>query len=358
VSVVSRDRLFNKPVAGPDPLLSAGRALVADGRSGATREEGTRLLELDSTVGRTGRRDGPVGTCFGFSIVSPLSFQYLRTGDGDPLAVTESAEIADVPTGDPVLEWAPTPAIPSRARLYDDGARFQLWIEAGGWFIVDPSAPSITVPHDEDPVRREERLWGLPAVLSFLQRGDLPLHAAAVEVEDGAVILGAPGRSGKTALAAAFVSAGYRLLSEDLTCIRVSDPPVAIPGPAMLRLEQEVADSIEINNVAVTLEAESPQSRIHFSVDPKLRGDCAPVPIRAIVLLRPSEHGVWLERVAPVEALRDLWPLSFRLPFNSDTDRAFGGLADLVRETPIWNLYRPLRTAALPATLAGLVGGV
>ena len=57
-------------------------------------------------------------------------------------------------------------------------------------------------------------------MLCFRARGDTALHAAAVEVDGQAVVLGAPGTFGKTTLAAAFHAAGHRLLSEDTTCIR------------------------------------------------------------------------------------------------------------------------------------------
>jgi hypothetical protein len=298
------------------------------------------------------------GTCFGFSVSPDLGFKYLRNGEGEPLTIIESADEPEGTEHAPVLEWSPTPAIPWHARLYDDGARFRLWIESGGWFVVEPSLSRITIPTHDDHVRREERLWGLPAILTFLERGDLPLHAAAVEVDGGAVILGAPGRFGKTTLAAAFVSAGYRLLSEDVTCVRLTERPVAIPGPAMLRVRQDVADSVATNNVSVTLEAQEPEARVHFSIDPSLRGDCNPVPIRGIVLLRVTDDRVWLDPVDPVAALRDLWPLSFRLPFDSDRGRAFGGLAELVRDVPIWNLHRPMRIDALSAAVAGIVEGV
>lgn len=60
-----------------------------------------------------------------------------------------------------------------------DRALFHVYVEGGGWFRVQPAEAVITALADGHPVRREERLWGLPAQLALLARGDRPLQAAA-----------------------------------------------------------------------------------------------------------------------------------------------------------------------------------
>jgi hypothetical protein len=292
------------------------------------------------------------GTCFGFRVHSDLQFHYLRGGPGDTLYVLAPSEPPVIAGREPLLEWTPTPAVPWDARLFVDGSRFDLWIARSGWFIIDTEAPSIAVPDEGNVIRREERLWGVPAMLCFIARGDLPLHAAAVEVDGQAILLGAPGTFGKTTLAAAFLSAGYRLLSEDVSCVRVSGRPLVIPGPAMLRLRPDVADRVDIGNAHMIGERDG---RVHLAVDAPARGDCRPLPISAIVLLRPGEGEFVLERVAPSDAIRDLWPLSFKLPIERDLARCFAGIVELAQAAPIWNLHRPLRIADLPATVTHLV---
>src|SRR5207244_12530639 len=86
-----------------------------------------------------------------------------------------------------------------------------------------------------------ERLrWGIPAALRCMHRGDLPLHAAAVEVESRALVLAAPGWHGKTTLALAFQRHGYRVLTEDLACCSLASTPKLLPGPALLRVRPHV----------------------------------------------------------------------------------------------------------------------
>ena len=289
----------------------------------------------------------PAGACFGFRVFSTLSFRYLRDGDGEPLWVEAPSDEEPSP-GRLVAEWVPRPDRPFHARLHQDGWRYQLWIEDGGWYVVDPGARRITLPRTDDIVRREERLWGIPTVLCFLQRGDLPLHAAAVEVEGAAVLLAAPGRFGKTTLAAALFREGYRVLSEDLSCLRLRPFPQVIPGPAMLRVRRDVADRLKLCGLQAVAESDN---RISFTIDKPRRGDCRPVRLRAIVFLKPAHDGIATERVRATDAIPDLWTLSFHMPTDEDRRRCFGGIADLAGSVPVWALHRPLRIEDLPVTV-------
>ena len=137
---------------------------------------------------------------------------------------------------------------------------------------------------------------GVPAILCFLARGDLQLHSAAVEIDGRAVVIAAPQIHGKTTFAAMCHNAGFRILSEDATCIRDLNSPHVIPGPAVLRLRRATAERIEITGAREVTERDH---RL-ISIDPERRGDCSPVPLRAILMLRESEAGFRLERPNPL----------------------------------------------------------
>jgi hypothetical protein len=246
------------------------------------------------------------GTCFGFAIHSTLPFRYLRSGTGPRLDVTAPSKPGPGPDDELVLDWQP-PRRPFRAELYSDGASFRLWVDGTGWFGIDPAASTITVPEAADAVRLEERIWGIPALLCFVHRGDLPLHAAAVEVGGASVLLAGPGRFGKTTLAAAFAAAGHRVLSEDLSCLRLGDGAATVPGPAMIRTRADVASEVEVPHAD---QASGSDDRVHIALVRDARGDCSPVPLRAVVLLRSSEDGISAEPIAANEAIADLWALS------------------------------------------------
>lgn len=293
-----------------------------------------------------------LGTCFGFEIRSRLPFRYLRGGGGDLLEITTPGPRGPLDDDRLVLNWAP-PVHPFRAQLYSDGKTFRLLVDDAGWFSIDPSAGSIAVPDAHDPLRREERVWGLPALLCFVHRGDLPLHAAAVEIDGEAVLLAAPGKFGKTTLAAAFAAAGHRVLAEDLACVRLGDRTEVIPGPAMVRVRRDASPHIVIPGA---VRAEGGDQRVHLALDPRLRGDCSPLPLRAVVLLREDETKIRFERVSASRAIADLWTLSFHLPTEEGRTRTFAGVADLASGVEVWDLARPMRFDALTDTIAAIVG--
>jgi hypothetical protein len=300
--------------------------------------------------------DEIAGTCFGFAVHSSLGLQFLRSGaGGEPLLVSAPSEPPEGDTGELVQQWRRTAEVPFETNLYRDGARFRLQMAGTSWFEIDTERPSVSVPEDSNTVRREERLWGIPAILCFLARGDLQLHAAAVEIDNGAVIIAAPQTHGKTTIAATFHNAGFRLLSEDVTCIRDLSAPHIVPGPAVLRVRLATAERIEILDAR---EVGVRDDRVHFAIAPERRGDCQPVPLRAILMLRESENGFRLERPAAVDAVRDIWPLSFNLPTAADRARCFAAITDLIGAVPVQNLYRPFRLEELPRAVSFVVDHV
>lgn len=290
------------------------------------------------------------GGCFGYDIRSELEFAYLRAGgSGEPLEITAES-VSDEGIGDPLKVWRP-PRFPTHVRLYEADGTYQLWIADAGWFRLDPGRSRLVVPPDGDPLRREERIWSLPMVLSFLSRGDVPLHAASVEVAGEALILAAPGHFGKTTLAAAFAAAGYRVLSEDVTCVRPGIEPAVVPGPAMLRVRRDVADRFSVPG---TVELGRDDDRVHLVLETK-RGDCAPVPLTGIAFLQHADSEPRVGEVQEVQAVRDLWALSFNLPTEEDRRRSFRAVAALASGVAAWRLGRRLRLADLQASVEILV---
>jgi hypothetical protein len=282
-----------------------------------------------------------------------MPFRYLRSGGGGiSLHVTEQELRVKEPPEAPLLEWTRRPGHELHAKVYREGAAYRMWTDLEGWFEIDAVNRSATVPPCSNLVRREERFWGVPTCLCYLLRGDLGIHAAAVEVEGAAVLLAAPGRFGKTTLAGAFLAAGHRLLSEDLSCCRSSPVPLLLPGPAMLRVRRDVHEQMEFPGTYPV--AEDPQ-RIHLAVEEHLRGDGHPVPLRAAVFLRESEGTCRMERLMPQEVLPDLWTLSFKLPTDEDRARCFGDLVALANQVPVWNVYRQLTFGALPGVIETII---
>ena len=295
------------------------------------------------------------GSCFGFRVCSGLTLNFLRNGGGDhTLDVRQPPESLAAPENTLIAEWVlRDPPHDVVTRLYRDGTKFHYWTNDAGWFRIDPRAARIDISAGENPVRREQRLWGIPSILCFMERGDFGLHAAAVEVGGGAILLAAPGRHGKTTLAVAFHERGYRLLSEDTTCCRVaSREPCVLPGPTSVRLRPDMFNG---NAPCGTHVVAVRNDRVHLVLDSERAGTSVPVPIKALVFLREATDRISLEALDGSAAVRDLWALNFHLPDGHERSRAFVQLAQLAKSITIWNVYRPLSMSNMDAVVARIV---
>lgn len=78
--------------------------------------------------------------------------------------------------------------------------------------------------------------WGLNWCVSSHANDYLIIHAAVVEKAGHAIILPAPPGSGKSTLCAALINHGWRLLSDELALVRVSDGKmIPLPRPVSLK---------------------------------------------------------------------------------------------------------------------------
>jgi hypothetical protein len=185
-----------------------------------------------------------------------------------------------------------------------------------------------------------------------MERGDLALHAAAIDVGGSAIVLAGPGLSGKTTLACGFLQAGYRVLAEDLSCCRSAEPPQLLPGPAMLRVRRDTYQRLELSGSRVV--AEDPD-RVTLTLLESTRGDGEPVPIRAIILLGSPNAAFAIEPVALPAAIRALWSLSFMLPRDADRVRSFQGVVTLASAVPVWSFRWPKRFTEMPEALTAII---
>ena len=285
---------------------------------------------------------------FGFRVNTTLPLHFLRTGGGEEsLDVVQSDDVGEDANGELLGQWPlQGTEYPAFAKLCRVPTGYEYWTSDAGLFRVDLSRGRITVPRASDELLLEQRLHGMPMILSFLARGDVSLHAAAVEIGKEAVVLAAPSRYGKTTLAFAFQRAGHRVLSEDLVCCRPRTAE-AIPGPALLRLRPDVFEGATPSGTHVV--AQRPD-RIFLGFDAFTRGSGAPVPIKAIVFLREGDEMAAV-RVPPQTALKDLWRLSFRTGTEEARAASFQQLARLAGSVPCWNVARRLTLASLNPTV-------
>ncbi len=100
-------------------------------------------------------------------------------------------------------------------------------------FDHDGHAPFLPLPIDQAYPMFE---WAMNWCVSSRAHDYLVIHAAVIERDGCAVILPAPPGSGKSTLCAALVSRGWRLLSDELTLVRLADGMlVPLPRPISLK---------------------------------------------------------------------------------------------------------------------------
>ena len=281
------------------------------------------------------------GACLGYEIRSSIPFQTLRTGPGTPLYVEERPDLgAD---GDTLLSWQPRPGNPFHGRLVKTGSMYAFWTSDTGWYLIDPKVPSITMSPADNPLRREVRMFGVPTSICTLERGDVSIHASAVEVAGRAVLLAGPSRYGKTTLASALAQAGHRLLAEDSSRCSTGEPPMVMPGPAVLRLREDVVPFVDLPATRVGLDSDG---RVALVLDEQERGDGSGVPLRAILFLRSGSGPPTLEPVRTPDALRDILALTFQLPDHASRASAFSRVADLSARVDTFDLRRRMESSA------------
>jgi hypothetical protein len=295
--------------------------------------------------------DSEPKSCYGYSLRSEIDLRFSRDGDSaDQIEIVEMR--GEPPQHDEphLLDWTTSHGV--AGRLFGGERIFDFWADGVGWFRMAPFDRTIEVPAGANPLFRETHLWGVPSMVTFTRHGDLSLHAAAFELNGRAVLVGAPGRHGKTTLSLALHSAGCRLLTEDIARVRLGPEPTVLPGPASVRMRSRTTPDVPDGMRLIAMNGD----RAYIEVEPERRGNGAGVPLAAVVLLHISEgEELRLERIEGAAAVRDMWALAFRVPVTEDRMRAFQQVADVAASVPVYNFHRPLTFESLPEVVSRIM---
>jgi HprK-related kinase A len=139
----------------------------------------------------------------------------------------------------------------------DRPANLRRWYKRQVLFLCDGKAPFKPLPYDQAFAMLE---WGLNWCVSSHANSYLMIHAAVVEKNGHAAILPAPPGSGKSTLCAALVHRGWRLFSDELALVRLSDGkliplarPVSLKNDAIDIIRDYQPDAIFSRKIADTI---------------------------------------------------------------------------------------------------------
>jgi hypothetical protein len=229
-----------------------------------------------------------------------------------------------------------------------DGSTYVRW-DTVGEFIVAANGRRITCRRAEESSGESFEVYMLGQALSFAlvrQRFE-PLHATAVVVDDHAVAFLGNNAFGKSSLAACFLEAGHRLLTDDLLILQESPGGVlAYPGPARIKLFSKIARRF-LGHTANPVRMNRDTDKLILPVDEHLR--CAsPVPLKVIYSLAAPRDAcrkpnASIETLSPRQAFVELLRGTFnrRLAGPERLARQFGVMSSLADFMSVKKLTYP-----------------
>src|SRR6185369_12060581 len=200
-----------------------------------------------------------------------------------------------------------------RYAFLQDGSSYVRWDRVGE-FLVSADGRRVVCRREQKVSSESFQVYLLGQALSFalVKQGLEPLHATTVVVDGQGVAFLGSNAFGKSSLAASFLAAGFRLLTDDLLILGDSRGTVlAYPGPARIKLFSNVARRVLGHSGHWGRDADGPmmnadtEKRILRLNDDQHCSD--PVSLRAIYAVAAPRDacrtpGVRINRLSPRDA--------------------------------------------------------
>lgn len=179
--------------------------------------------------------------------------------------------------------------------------------------------------------------------LILYQRGLFLLHASSVQIGDEAwCFMGVPG-AGKSTTAAAFIKAGCKMLSDDLTAIRFDAGGKAyiIPAYPQLKIWDNTVNGLSYDKAALKPVSEGVNK---FSFQPKDNFSHEPVQLGQIFFIHRAMNRPTLAELSasdiPIKMLKN-FPLPLRLLTEDSLKQHFLQSFSCSKFAKIWSKRRP-----------------
>jgi len=180
-------------------------------------------------------------------IVSELSLSGLLYDDNAPIAEVVTIRRASVP-----VTLSPAPD-----NSQYDGKAFLLTIPNVARYLIRDGR-EILVDQDRSADKNDVRAYLMGSAFGTLchQRGILPLHSAAIDVQDGCIALAGPSGAGKSTVAAALHARRHQVIADDVTFLQLTRQGAvhAWPGIRRIRLWQDALIALGCNGPGIDRE--------------------------------------------------------------------------------------------------------
>jgi hypothetical protein len=296
-------------------------------------------------------------TLCGWRLRSALELPELAPWTGDDRDPELVFELGEVPAE--IDATFQTPVVQANAagtiRFAIDGVADYL-VEDGDRIVIAPHLPA------DSP---DIRLFLLGTGLGFLchQRGLLPIHAAAIDVDGRAVMIAGASGAGKSTLAAAFMRRGFRILSDDVAPLTIDRAePVILPSLKRIRLWHDSAQQ-----AAWPVDMLEPCREDLAKFSHPLEAAHADAPLRPAALIHlaagvAGDDAITLKRLRGAPAVEAMRQQTYRWRTLTGLLGRMGALQRVGAAAPLiplhFELTRPVRYKRLDDTIDAIVQAV
>jgi hypothetical protein len=288
-----------------------------------------------------------VGSLFGHAVASELPLARLNQvpGTRGSLRVVRA-------TGDPLERNGELTAWSERlgqrfAVARGDGDQLVVYCSVTGSWLLDPAEGVIHAAPlpGADAAAVEHRIVSVMAPLLLAERGDLVVHASAVETPAGVVLFAGPSGRGKSTTVAALSRSGMPVLAEDGLALELTEAgAMAWAGARGIRLKGP-------GEAAGAAAAEYPAGLEHDGAQAPAGGR----PVAALVVLDERSDRLNVRRLSPPEAAAAMAPNLFHRGGPEALRPAFASLARLAGSVPGFRASLPDDLSALATAAPRLV---
>jgi hypothetical protein len=227
-----------------------------------------------------------------------------------------------------------------------DGSTYLRWTNVFDFLIPPDGKALLCRPLHADAESAFYTHLGRSLSFALINLGIEPLHATTFVVDGGAVALMGDCGYGKSSLGAAFIQAGFPLLTDDLLVLKHDEDGVtAYPGAPRVKLYPGVARRIFGARVTgLRLKRLTPKLIIPVE---GARAQATPVPLKAIYVLTPpwrrAAAGLRIRRLRSRQAFMGIVRNTFNTTVSHPErlERQFALATRLAMQVPIKSLSYP-----------------